>query len=131
MIRKTNSLQFIVTVLGTPKPLLAEVCEIEIFPLRNRIEVEVVEVEGTQAIVERTDDGPALKGEIRCRLISDGKDRSGVRHYSHSQDRREEERPTLLDLLFEDEPLFEDRSLDEQDSASDWDDPYPYSLFEE
>lgn len=67
---KSNPLQFEVEILGHRKPGLGEIFEIEVPPRRTRYEVECVDLEGSRALVERTDDGPALKG-VRSRVISD------------------------------------------------------------
>lgn len=75
---RTNDRQFEVEILGLRLPSIGEVFEIE---TQNhlRYEVECVDLKnsegllkvlGTVALVERTDDGPALK-DVRSRVISD------------------------------------------------------------
>jgi len=69
MIR-TNDRQFAMVVLGARKPLLGEVFDIEVRPYLTRFEVECVDLRGELALVERTDDGPALSG-VRSRMIAE------------------------------------------------------------
>lgn len=90
---KSNPLQFEVEILGHRKPGLGEIFEIEVPPRRTRYEVECVDLEGSRALVERTDDGPALKG-VRSRVISDLKAAPPNRSRSHGrfvQDKKERE----------------------------------------
>lgn len=74
----TNDRQFEVEILGLRLPSIGEVFEIET-QNRLRYEVECVDIENLEgilrvlrpvALVERTDDGPALK-DVRSRVISD------------------------------------------------------------
>lgn len=71
MLRQTNTKQFEVTILGARRPSLGEIFEIEISPYRKRVEVECVDKLGSVALVERTDNGPAVPGAVQSRVISD------------------------------------------------------------
>jgi hypothetical protein len=136
---RTNPRQFEVVILGLRRPSLGEVFEIEVPPQRRRIEVECVAHQGSLALVERTDDGPALRGEIRSRVISDLKVappdlRYGERFHSHTTSQEIREMVTAE----RDWDDFQDQRWETQDSLNDYEpldldehEPIPPDSFDE